>query len=434
MIRSPLCHLLIALFATAVTVPVVPAVAATEAEIEARLNKAGNILLKYMRRTKELEQRLDRQADAIDQLSIGKMSNESLPVDAGADEEIDLDLDSPEQLEPASSKYGQHASAVKKHITIYVDAALTSLKGADNLGSGLTFSNFHSFFILDVSATLEISFTGEISGSPRFYEIGYQPYDWLKFRMGKILVPFDDREIHSIYGGKTNVINISPDGTFVPYLWGDLGVDVQLQLIDTTWLSSKLDIYVINGIGTGGTDPLEEAESFPDFTSIPSIGNDNNKSKAWGGRLHSTFFGNFGLGGSYYSGRWTDQTDPGKNIEIWAVDSQLRIPFLNHQIRVGYAQGTTDLLDINSDAVAIRRGFYGELTQSAWNSWKFIFRTGFLNLDDRIVDKNDQAWLTGMILYRPSVLQWSIEYSRDTKRTVDKGIYNYWAFRVTARL
>ncbi len=284
----------------------------------------------------------------------------------------------------------------------------------------LTFANLHSFIFLDLfpSSNIKLSFDVNSSrGAFNYVQFDYQASPSLIVSAGKIWIPFDDTDPHNMFGGRTNVsdaLYTQPGqvARFLPDVWTDLGVGIKYTLADTHAIRLVSYLYMVNGFPDGGTDPRSAGTSYPSFGSIGISTIDNNRDKALGGRLHALLGGRFGLGVSAYSGRWNDQTETeAKRTFIFGADAQLRL--LSAEVRAGGVTMNTNLGNGNSFN---RGGFYGELGVTAKdNRWKVLIREGSVSLDNRVESVTDQTIIGGKILYKPGLIQWSLEYSRDVQ-------------------
>jgi hypothetical protein len=345
------------------------------------------------------------------------------PATPSAEDEVDLDaLD----LEKKIPKPGPV-------FKVYFDLNFYSMPGASATSErGLTFDNFHSFILLDVVPSPDIHFMTDVNPSPKFYELDYQINDWFTMRFGKIFVPFDDMHPHSIYGGRTNVSRLSPDGNFLPDLFTDLGIGLDFKLANSPTFKLDAKLCAVNGFRSGGTDPVTANSAYPNFSAELPTSADNNRDKSFCGRAHALFSGTFGIGASYFTGRWSSSGTESQRLSIIGVDSQLYLG--KFSLRVGQANMVADLPATASKTNFSRGANYLEAalkldSQSKWRTWG---RAGTQNLDNRIVDKNDRAIVGGGLAYKPSLVEFSIEHSRDTKRTADKTNYSFTNFRVVA--
>lgn len=298
----------------------------------------------------------------------------------------------------------------------------------------LSFANVHSFLFLDLlpNPAYRLSFDVNSSrGGFNFFQLDYQATPALQLSLGKIWIPFDDLDPHHIFGGRVGASDssfIQPGQTsfFLPDLWAELGVGLKWVPVDSPALLATVQAYVVNGFQDGGTDPVTAGGSYPNFSGYGVTSRDNNRDKAVGGRLHALLGGKFGLGFSIYSGRWNDQGDAdSRRILMLEADAQLRLSIA--EIRAGGVQMETDL---SSTSTYKRGGFYGELgITSRDNRWKLVIREGSVSLDNRVESVTDQTVVGGKLLYRPSFIQWSAEYSRDVQERPGKAGQSLAAIR-----
>jgi hypothetical protein len=314
----------------------------------------------------------------------------------------------------------------------YFDLNFVSRPGPNSGRNDLTFDNYHSFLFVEITPSPDIQFSFDVGLSPKFFELDLQAMPRLQVRLGKIWIPFDDissQSPHTIFGGRANISKIAPSQlTFLPEVWADLGVGLRYQIVDTSSLKLEGHAYAVNGIPEGGTDPLGVSPNYPTFVT-PVIAADNNRNKALGGRVHATLFNRFGLGASGYYGRWTNQDSTPAGITLLGVDGQVWLG--NTEFRMGVATMKVGM-PVGYGKGFSRGGYYGEVGQKlgAAKKWKVLARGGSIQLDDRAISVTDQKIVGAAILFRPNMLQYSIEHSRDLKTVVGKNNYSYTAARI----
>lgn len=357
-----------------------------------------------------------------------QMKGGAAPAPSGADGAVNLD-----DMDSSPAPKGHHAaSGVQPLLKIYFDLNLYSLPGGPSGGSGFTFDNFHSFVLLDVNPNEDLSFSTIIETTPHYYEIDYKLAKSVTLRLGKIWIPFDDLSPHNIFGGMTNISRIWVGEAFLPDLFTDLGVGLTWKMFDSSGFTLKTDAYVVNGFQSGGADPVTANSLYPNFATLPT-GADNNRDKAYGGRAHALIGQFLGLGISGYTGRWTNQGDVNRKLTMLGFDTQLR--FGNFSARAGAASMNVNLPATSPNSNYKRGGLYGEIGQrfGGADQWQFLVRGGNLNGDDRIVDRNDKQVVGAKLIWKPDLLEWSIEHSRDLKDTGPaKANHSFTNFRVVA--
>ena len=291
----------------------------------------------------------------------------------------------------------------------------------------LAFDNFHSFLFIEAEPAKNMQFSFDVSPSPRFYELDWQVNPKIQFRAGKIWIPYDDTPNHNIYGGRVSVSRLQLGAAFLPDTWTDLGVGVKWTIADIKNLNLIGDAYVVNGFRSGGTDPLTSGAPYPSFSDI-STGADNNTEKAFGGRVHGRFWSRLGLGASFYSGRWSDQGQKQYKVLMYETDAQYKIPQTLSEFRVGIMSMRVQI----PIGTIYRAGTYGEYGQylTRQRTWKLLFRGGTLQMDDRVLDVNDQRIIGGAIIWRPNILQFSLEHSVDTQKVKGKNNYSFTNLRM----
>lgn len=368
----------------------------------------------------ELDELRNKIASLQSQLAAGGRKGKGKS-DDGA---VDLDA-----LDSAPSKGGKNPLPILK---VYFDLNLYSMPGGPSGGSHFTFDTFHSFILLDIIPTPDIHFFADVNPTPKFYELDLNAGSDVTFRLGKITVPFDDMNPHNIFGGRTNVSRLTPDANLLPDLFTDLGVGVDWKAINNSSLEFLAQIYAVNGFRSGGTDPVTSSSTYPTFGPEISAVADNNKDKALGARGHVLLNGTLGIGASYYTGRWSNNDVLSKSLTMIGADAQFYLG--GFSVRAGQVKMSVQLPSTATVPTFTRGANYVEIMQKigAQNEWRFWLRGGTQNLDNRIVDKNDREILGGGIGFKPNLIEWSLEHSRDMKRTPDKTNYTFTNFRVIA--
>jgi hypothetical protein len=326
---------------------------------------------------------------------------------------------------PATVSFGSPQNPI--NLKVYFDLNLYSRPGITDL----SFENFHSFLFFEATPLKDVTFTFDVEQSPRFYEIDYQITPTLQLRAGKIWVPFDDTTPHNIYGGRVNVSKLSlqvPNGVqFLPDLWTDLGVGIKWQIRDTKNLNLVADLYTVNGFQNGGKDPTGATTPYPSFNDSALSATDNNIDKSIGARLHGIFWNRLGVGGSIFTGRWSDKSSPSYRLTITGFDAQYRLP-PGTEFRLGIA---TMKIDLPTNGPVLRAGSYGEIGQYLTRNhlWKLLIRGGTLQTDDRVYDANDQRLVGLTIIRRIGIVQLSLEHSNDIQKVVGKNNYSFTNLR-----
>jgi hypothetical protein len=344
---------------------------------------------------------------------------------SSSDEAVDLSDVNATSAATGSSMAETHGGAnggTAPNFKVYFDFNVVNRPGQDNFD----FENYHSFLLFEIAPTPDITFSFDIEPVPKYYELAYQVTKKLQFRVGKIFIPFDDLTPHNIYGGRINTSRLEvtgQDNPFLPDLWTDLGGAVRYQFLDTTRIALEGDIYVVNGFGEGGTDPTGQSPIYPNFADVAVTNPDNNREKAYGGRLHTILYNTFGIGLSYYRDRWSSDNHDPEFITIYGADSQIR--FNRYELRAGVIQMNVNL----PTGDFTRGGFYAELGRLLGNKdqYKVLARGGKIQFDSRVADATtDQTIIGGMLIYKPNVIQYAVEYSRDIQKNANKFTYGYF--------
>lgn len=299
----------------------------------------------------------------------------------------------------------------------------------------LTFDNYHTAFLVDYIPNPDLQFSVGVAPPlivPRFYELDYNISRRVQLRVGRIWVPFDQINPHNTFGGLWNTSTLRADNqeAFLPDIWADLGLGFKFTLADSPSLNVIAHLYVVNGFQSGGTDPLAESTTYPDFETLPNAA-DNNTDKAFGGRIHMDVANVFGLGASVYSGAYSDEGTEANRILMLGADTQIR-PTKSTEIRAGYALMNVDLRGGITRQSYLRGGVYGELRQRIGSRWQLVARGGLTQNDNGVSDRNDRTLVGGRIECRISPNLTLIgEHHRDINPTPDKVNLSYTAARLS---
>ncbi|MGZ3688611.1 MAG: hypothetical protein ACXVBW_09940, partial [Bdellovibrionota bacterium] len=152
--------------------------------------------------------------------------------------------------------------------------------------------------------------------------------------------------------------------------------------------------------------------------------------KMIGTRMHMWIINKIGLGASYAYDRWNNDTNLSAPtaplaMHMFAVDGQFRIA--GFEARGGWSEM---LVALPGDAMT-RGGWYGELSQKfgKTQNWKVMLRGGQVQLDNRVLAQSDQTIVGATVLWRPNVVEFSLEYSKDLDWSVSKLNHDYAALR-----
>ena len=353
------------------------------------------------------------------------------------DEAVDLsDLDTDSVTPPGKSggspprghDRGQKGMAGAPLFKVLFDLWLWARPGVTQL----SFDNFHSLMLVDFFPKPELQFSFEVSPAPRYYELTYRVSPGFSVRGGRIWIPFDQAHPHNLFGGYMNVSRLRQPGTeaFLPDVWTDLGLALQVQLADSRELALEGQLYVVNGFGAGGTDPLNEVSlRYPRFE--PQGVADNNGDKAFGLRLHALISSVFGLGFSAYTCRYTDETDAGQRLSILGADASLNLSG-GTLFRAGYVTFKAELPAPSTAPDLGRSGMYAELTQRFAEKWKLYGRIGQSQNDNRLTNIADVRFVGGGLIYDLGLVQFSIQHFRDINEVAGKRGTQWTALRATA--
>lgn len=351
-------------------------------------------------------------------------------------EELDLG-EAKEEPAPATEHHGppRPTPGSGPNFKSYFDFLLTNRPGI----SPLSFDSFHSIILIDYMPVPNVLFSTEIPVAspggrpvPRFYELDMDVSEKLQIRVGKIWIPFDQGDPHFTFGGVMNTFefNSASQSNFLPDVWADLGVGLKLKVARNRISVVDAHLYVVNGFREGGTDPASGITNlvYPDF-STPPLQEDNNHDKGVGARVAAMLYNTLSLGGSFFTCRYTDETNPSGRIIAIGVDSLLRFESQT-TLRGGYVFMNVSLpngLSVPNPAFPAsesyqRAGAYMELGQK-FGKYRLLVRGGIQNGDTRVEDANDRTIAGLRVEYNINpMLQLSLEYRKDLKRENGSGV------------
>ncbi len=332
---------------------------------------------------------------------------------------------------PAPSLGGSAGAAATSgaQFKIYFDLLLTNRPGISNF----TFDNYHTFVLVDFIPKPGLQFSFDLSPTPRFYQLDYDITERLGFYAGRIIVPFDDMNPHNRFGGYINNSRTAQPGAaaFLPDIWADLGLGFRYKLLNLSNLTALMHVYVVNGFGAGGVDPVLPSSSYPNFGSVGAP--DNNGDKAIGFRFQTDFFQMLSLVFSFHTGAWTTNPAPTNRLNIVGAHARLR-PTPTTQLKIGYVYFSVDLPTTSALASFQRGGLYGELRQKFGQYWYAAAEMGVLQTDDRVSDPGDQLSVGGRLGYFTGMFDISVQYRRDLKNIAGKINRDYTAGRLAISL
>lgn len=301
----------------------------------------------------------------------------------------------------------------------------------------LTFSNVHTLSMVDVVPNDKVQFSFELSPTARFYQVTFTPNPKWEMRLGRIFIPFDllgPSFPHNLFGGFVNVSQFRQTGgtPFLPDIWTDLGIAGKYWFFNSGTFSLNTQLYLVNGFGAGTSDPKGEVGTlYPNFGSTPNT--DNNTDKAIGGRVEAGFGNTLAVGGSFYTGRYSNDADQDRRILMLGLDAQIKSN-LGIELKGGYTYMQVDLPTAASVPSMRRGGYYGEVLKRFGRRWKIFARGGASQNDSRSVSVDDLMMVGGGAIYSLGFVQVSLMYQRDLNQVTGKQSYEFGAMRAAIML
>lgn len=405
-------------------------VSPTYAQAQSQSGVSRDYVLKLVEYMKKLNQRIKTLET---QVKKGKGDSTSAASATADDGSIDLSkIEETPAAPPAANSqasYNPHAMTPGggKSFRIYFDLNLISQPGY-NGGPSLSFENFHSFLLMEASPMPALKFSFDINPVPNYYELEYQVSPRFSFRAGKIWIPFDQNNPHSMYGGRMNIVRLT-NRPFLPNIWAELGVAAKLLIVESKNLTLDAQAFVTNGIDEGTDDPLVPGSAYPTFTTTSAGARDNNDAKAIGGRVTATFKRRYSLGASYYHSTWS--TSGGLGLYMLGADGAIRFP--KTELKLGFM---TSSMDLPGSVSASRGGVYAEIMQKFGknNGYRGGIRAGTLQPDDRVIDAGDQTLVGAIIGKNLGLMSVSLEHYVDLQDNAAKTSHHFTNLRMVVTM
>lgn len=233
--------------------------------------------------------------------------------------------------------------------------------------------------VKDVSAAAEIEF--EHAGDAIALEFGYVSYTGipnLRIQAGKFIIPFGrfNKDLHPTW------INKVPDrplpfDNILPQTYNDVGIWISggTDLTDGTRVA--YDAFVVNGLmGADGGDILGFRDNDRDQRTG---GRDDNK--AVGGRLGMNFAPQgFEIGGSVYSGNYSD--DPALDLNLTILGADAAFQYRNFELRGEFAHAIQEVSPAIASDDLKKTGFYAQAAYRIIQKFEPVVRFSWRNMPD----------------------------------------------------
>jgi len=262
-------------------------------------------------------------------------------------------------------------------------------------GSDFYFDNHHFNLVVLGNITDDLFAAGEVeyehAGDEIALEYGYLGYTGIKnFRImaGKFIVPFGrfNKDLHPSW---INKMADTPLGfhNILPGTYSDVGVWLTGAFPLNREGGSRLtyDVFGVNGLlGEEGGDIRDFRDNIGDETEEQVNGRDTNK--AVGGRLGLEFLPQgFDVGGSVYTGNYSDNADVDLNLTMFGADAAWRGSGLEVRAEFVTASQETTTGDLT------KTGGYGQAAYAIHSRWEPVVRFSFRNMPG---DELDQSRLS----------------------------------------
>ncbi len=171
----------------------------------------------------------------------------------------------------------------------------------------------------------------------RYGLIDYSPFDFLTIRAGKFLMPIGKFNEY-LYPEHINIFADRPISHWriIPSVWTEIGVQLRGAYSFTEHVSVNYALFVVNGLeqtdGGYGGDLRSMRNNFRDYS------NDN---KAFGGRIGMKPIKQIEVGGSVYTGAYSQDGKMGVTISCFDAEFKSK----RFAVRGEYATAKQDTLD-----------------------------------------------------------------------------------------
>lgn len=329
-----------------------------------------------------------------------------LPLHSLAQEEVSLD-----SLDTAPKEAPKPAPAAPRHgalragdvnFSLFFDGYLEVVAPKDPDAKGtFEFGQEHQSLLARASTSDGISAFGDVAHWTNVFEAtvplkffapsleGVPALGESSLRFGRILVPMGNYAVHPIYGG-----SVKNSELLLAQFWSDYGASFKTSFGHAL----EAEVFAVNGVSI--------SERSDTAVQLKAMNEDNNRSKAVGGRVRFSTQGGLTLCASYMHDATTTPELGERGDSAFAVG--LDLVGLDGILRTGPLTWKAGYLGgwVRSDGFADYRmdGWYAEARWRLDERWSLRMRGGQVDPDDRTKDGNDQTDVNASILWNKGPL------------------------------
>lgn len=338
----------------------------------------------------------------------------TLALAATAQEEVSLDsLESaPKEAPKPPASAGRHGGGMRAggvDFSLFFDGYLEYVapKSSEEKGT-FEFGQEHQSLLARASTADGISVFGDIAHWTNVFEATVP----LKFfapslesvpvlgttslRFGRILVPMGSYTVHPIYGGSVKNADL-----LLHQFWSDYGASLKASFGHAL----EAEIFAVNGTEVWGDSTIK----------LKAMLEDNNRTKAVGGRVRFATQGGLMLFASYMHDATTSMELGDRGDSAFAIG--LDLVGLDASLRTGPVTWKAGVLSgwVKSDGFTDYRmaGWYAESKFRFAEQWAVRLRGGQVDPDDRIEDGNDQGNVNLSLLWNKGPLDVGLTWHRN---------------------
>ncbi len=259
------------------------------------------------------------------------------------------------------------------------------------------------------SYNLEVQFKSESRVEIEEAWVGIGSTESFRLKLGCYLVPFGKYNTSNRPYQTPFIQTPLPQAYLYPESWRDIGV-----LAEGRWSAFGYSLYLGNGLGEGTN--LQEGQQFKD----------NNGNKAAGGRISLKLGEGFEVGGSYYRGKYDDDSE--RDLKLYSADASwgsqgflLLYEYDRAEIDnpTGYdrgrAEGHFGLASLKVSDFTVLASYQTLKYIDPYHEWEFVEPPS----DAVGIAKDMQRWAVGLTYSPEPHFALTVEYDFNREKTVE---------------
>jgi len=336
---------------------------------------------------------------------------------AHAQEEVSLDsIDTAPKEAPKPAPAAQRHGALRAgdvNFSLFFDGYLEYIAPKDPDAKGrFEFGQEHQSLLARASTSEGISAFGDIAHWTNVFEAtvplkffapsleGVPGLGESSLRFGRILVPMGNYAVHPLYGG-----SVKNSELLLAQFWSDYGASFKTSFGHAL----EAEVFAVNGVSI--------SERSDTAIQLKARNEDDNRSKAVGGRVRFATQDGLSLCASYMHDDATSPELPDRNDSAFAIG--LDLVGLDGILRTGPVTWKAGILAgwVRSDGFTDYRmdGWYAEARWRLDERWSLRLRGGQVDPDDRMKDGNDQTDVNASILWNKGPLDVGLTWYRNVE-------------------